>query len=125
MSDIGGSSNGAFDLPFLALQALMALVFVTALLAVPRPLLGLRVAHAAACAGLPLLWLVAWPVTSGIEGAGRFLIGAPASLFPGLLGLTWVAVAARRSDRPVWSTAWPSAAAVGACVAVWAVFLAM
>jgi hypothetical protein len=122
VSDIGTSSNGAFDLPFLVLQGLGALFFFFALFALRPQLPGLRAGqalHAALCVALPALWLLAWPVTSGIEGAGRFLIGGPATLITGLLGLGWVALAARRVQQ----SPWPSAGAVALGVAVWGVFV--
>ena len=124
MSDIGTSTNGAFDAWFYALQGLGALVFLVALAGVRRPVLGLRVLHGALCAGLPAVWLFGWPVTSGIEGAARFLIGAPATLLTGVLGLVWAAVAGRRSGQGGWAVAWPQLAALGLGVAAWGVFVA-
>ncbi len=126
MTDVGGGSS-PFDLPFLVLQGLAALGFLVALLVVRPGLPAIRAGqglHALVCAGLPLVWLLVWPVSGGIEGAGRFLVGAPTSLFSGLLGLMWVAVAAKHAGQGAWSVAWPSAAVVGGNVAVWLVFLA-
>jgi len=87
MNDIGGGAgNDGFDLAFIVLElvALLASVVlagVAARQASSRP--GLVPAQIAIglVAGIvvPTLWNVGWPSSSGLEGAGRFVIGGVAS----------------------------------------------
>ncbi len=122
-------TNAAFDGVYFALEGTAAVVWIVALLMLvaAKPgvamLRGAVAVQLALCVALPAIWLVGFPVRNGIEGAGRVLFGAPASIVTGLLGVAWLSLAGRKAGQGAWRSAWPGVAAVGACVLGWAVFL--
>lgn len=122
-------TNAAFDGVYLALEGAGALSWIVALLmlAAAKPsvpmLRGGVAVQLALCVALPAIWLVGFPVRNGIEGAGRVLFGAPASIVTGMLGVAWLALAGRKAGQGAWQSAWPGVAAVAACVLGWTVFL--
>ena len=92
VSDIGGSGNSGFDALFFRIEgasvALLIGLCVFSLIVARSSRFKL---HAALCfsilvlavlltAAVPFYWNTAYPVTSGIEGAGRLMVGAPLSL---------------------------------------------
>ncbi len=125
---MGGGQPSAFEPVFFGLQALGALLWVGALIALavvrpsPRwifPALGLQFAL---CVLAPLVWLIGFPSQSGIDGAGRVLVGGPATLINGLLGAAFGLLAGRKTSA-TWRPGVPFVAALGAAVAIWVVFL--
>jgi hypothetical protein len=127
VSDIGGGGS-AFDAVFLFIQVLGVICWIAgfAILwlsdAAARWLRPALILQAVTCVAAPLVWNLGFPSQSGIEGAGRVLLGAPTSLGNGALGCTWALVACHKS-RLGWRAAWPFAIALAAAFAGWIVFL--
>ncbi|MEO6602778.1 MAG: hypothetical protein ABIQ16_23040 [Polyangiaceae bacterium] len=89
MWDIGGGNSG-FDDRFFAIEiagAVLVVMFLLALFAwrsagpLPRwPAVVLLLAALALGPGMSIYWQAAYPIANGIEGAGRLILGAPATL---------------------------------------------
>ncbi len=123
MSDIGGPDNSAFDAAFFSVEAFAVVLLLVAAIgskiAVKEPprwgtwvALGFGLLLGTA---LPVFWNTAFPPSSGIEGAGRFLLGGGISLLNALLAgacLLAIGTRFRLAHTPV-----------TACIAYWVLFL--
>jgi hypothetical protein len=127
MSDIGGG-NSAFDARFFDIEqagAIFVLVFLLGLLVwrclghqLPRwPAAVLVLAAFVLGPGISVYWQAAYPSASGIEGAGRFMLGGAVTLGSAMFaGLGAFALLDRRLH-------WVALAPAGLVVVFWVLFL--
>jgi hypothetical protein len=117
------SGNAGFDVLFIVLEMAVTLLWLVAAVAkglrrrawLPKAAFGLAVLGLLV---LPAVWNLAYPASSGIEGAGRVLIGVPFVLVQGLLSILW-SIFSADDRRSKWSRAWPFVLLVALSLAGW------
>jgi hypothetical protein len=105
------SGNAGFDFPFIVLEMVVTLLWLVAAFAsdLRRRAWFPKAAFGVAVLGmliLPAVWNLGFPASSGIEGAGRILIGVSFVLIQGLLSILW-SIFSADDRRSKWSRAWP------------------
>jgi hypothetical protein len=117
------SGNAGFDVLFIVLEMAVTLLWLVAAVAkglrrrawLPKAAFGLAVLGLLV---LPAVWNLAYPASSGIEGAGRVLIGVPFVLVQGLLSILW-SIFSADDRRSKWSRAWLFVLLVALSLAGW------
>jgi hypothetical protein len=119
--------NSGFDTSFIAIELIVTVMWLLAPFAatMARSVWARGFALGLAIFGLvivPMFWSLAFPRSSGIEGAGRIIMGLPFTLVQGLLSVLWALSYAARVERSKWSVAWPFAATIALNLLGWFFF---
>jgi hypothetical protein len=121
-------TNPAFDAIFYTMQLAVLCLWLLAVLTVrlQRRFARRRWVALGVAAGfglvLPAAWNLRFPAASGLDGAGRMILGGAFTTVNGLLSSLWAAASAADAVSPRWPAVWPFLAIAAASLVGWLIF---